>query len=104
MADMTDHAARENYKHVLFRLSYFHVPLIIGALTGFIVAGFEKVTGKKPASNVTPISFFCLLTATAVGFLFATDFSAERGREFLPAACLAIVLGFTTMRWAFKYI
>ena len=111
LADMTDHAApnRENYKHVLFRLSYFHaVPLIIGALTGFIVAGYEKVTGKKPASNVTPISFFCLLTAflmaTAVGFLFATDFSAERGREFLPAACLAIVLGFTTMRWAFKYI
>ena len=56
-----------------------------------------------------PISFFCLLIAflmaTAVGFLFATDSSsAERGREFLPAACLAIVLGFITMRWAFKYI
>ena len=34
--------------------------LIIGALTGFIVAGFEKVTGKKPASNVTPISSLSL--------------------------------------------
>ena len=110
-ADMTDHAApnRENYKHVLFRLSYFHlVPFVIGAITGFVVAGYEKVTGKEPASNVVPISFFCLLTAflmaTAVGFFLATNFSAERGREFLPAACLAILLGFTTMRWAFKYV
>ena len=110
-ADMTDHAApnRENYKHLLFRLSYFHlVPLVIGAITGFVVAVYEKITGKKPASNLVPISFFCLLTAflmaTAVGFFSATNFSAERGREFLPAACLAILLGFTTMRWAFKYV
>ena len=108
-SDLTDHAApnRENYKHVLFRLSYYHlVPLLLGAVAGFIVGIFEKIIGKKQASGLLPTSLFCVLgaflMATAVGFFSATNYSAERGREFLPAACVAIMLGFTALRWAFN--